>query len=696
MDRHSACNSVKGQTCLQLPPLMGVPNRAMGRLATLEALVHPSKLIKGSQSCRNKPLDAVLAWGRKPSGISAERLANLRGLPILYCEDGFLRSMGLGADDPPLSLLIDDSGVHYDANHPSRLEKLISIKITTDQYHRTRALRSLWCDLRVSKYNNAPETKVPNEPFILVVDQTAGDLSIKGGLAEASSFQTMLLEARLAYPKLLIIVKIHPDVARGRKKGHFLPAEAKDSRLKFSTDGGHPAALLERAEAVYVVSSQLGFEALLWGRPVHCFGMPFYAGWGLTNDKLQAPHRRKDFQPTLEQLVHACLIAYPRYIDPHRNESCTPEKLIKCIGLQRQKQLDVPKEIEAFGFKPWKQPILKRFLSKSDLHFRYKNSKPTINCGTIIIWGRQPGSGVAQFLQSGANLNTKMPRLLRIEDGFLRSVGLGANLIPPISWVIDHRGIYYDSGNPSDLENFLANHVFTQEERERAKQIRNSLVAARLTKYNLKAPAWKRPQNKKRVILVPGQVESDASILYGTTDLRLNEELLSAVRSLESDAWIVYKPHPDVVAGLRRGNYRLNEEEPLWDELVENGSIEDMYDQVDAVHVLTSLAGFEAMLRDVDVYTWGSPFYAGWGLTKDRFICPRRGRKLNIDELVYGALIHYPRYVSLYSGLFIEPEEALGELLECKSISRAKLSWWQLFFRQWGGWRERILKNLKP
>jgi capsular polysaccharide export protein len=209
---------------------MGVPNRAMGKLATLDALLCPSKLVKGSQACRHKSLDAVLAWGRKPSGITSERIANARGLPIWRCEDGFLRSIGLGVDDPPLSLLLDDTGVHYDARLPNRLEKLISKSITADQYHRSQALCSLWCEMRVSKYNKSPETNVPDEPFILVVDQTAGDLSIKGGLAEASSFQTMLLEARLAYPQTLIIIKIHPDVACGRKKGHFLPAELKDSK----------------------------------------------------------------------------------------------------------------------------------------------------------------------------------------------------------------------------------------------------------------------------------------------------------------------------------------------------------------------------------------------------------------------------------------------------------------------------------
>jgi len=696
MDRLSTCHLVKDQDGLRLPDFIGVPNLAMARLATLEALLRPSKLVKGSQACRHKPLDAVLAWGRKPSGISAEKLANERALPLWRCEDGFLRSMGLGPDDPPLSLLIDDSGVHYDASLPSRLERLISVKITANQYQRAQALRSLWCDMRVSKYNNAPETKVPDEPFVLVVDQTAGDLSIKGGFADASSFQTMLLAARLAYPKTLIIVKVHPDVVRGRKKGHFSLAESKDSQLKFSADGGHPTALLERAEAVYVVSSQLGFEALLWGRHVYCFGMPFYAGWGLTNDNLKAPLRRQEFQPTLEQLVHACLIAYPRYIDPHKNISCTPEKLIKCLGLQRENYLELPKSIEAFGFKPWKKPILKRFLAGSDLYFRYKNSNPTRNCGSIIIWGRQPGHGVTQFLQSRQNSGSIIPPLLRIEDGFLRSVGLGANLIEPISWVIDQSGIYYDSGNPSDLENYLANHVFTIYEKERAKYLRNRLVAARLTKYNIKASTWKRPDNKHRVILVAGQVESDASIRYGTIDLRLNDELLTAVRLLESNAWIVYKPHPDVVAGLRCGDSDFNEKGHLWDELVENCAIEDMYDQVDAVHVLTSLAGFEALLRGVEVYTWGLPFYASWGLTQDRFTCPRRGRILNIDELVYGALIHYPRYVSLQSGLFIEPEEAIEELLAWSCSSSSELSWWQLLFREWGRWRERILKNIKP
>ena len=98
-------------------------------------------------------------------------------------------------------------------------------------------------------------------------------------MAEGASFQRMLQAALDNHPHCSVLLKIHPDVAAGRKRGYLAEAPITHPRLRICADGGHPTALLERAEAVYVVCSQLGFEALLWGRPVHCFGMPFYAGW---------------------------------------------------------------------------------------------------------------------------------------------------------------------------------------------------------------------------------------------------------------------------------------------------------------------------------------------------------------------------------------------------------------------------------
>jgi len=671
--------------------VLGIPSRALARIATLGPLLAPARSVVGAGACRSAPLTALLAWGRKPSGRKAERIARERGLPVWRCEDGFLRSLGLGPDGPPWSLVIDDLGIYYDAHAPSRLEALISRSLSPAEAHRADALRALWRAERVSKYNGARETLPPGEPFVLVVDQTMGDLSIRFGMADGVSFQRMLQAALGNHPHCHVLLKIHPDVAAGRKRGYLADAPLTHPRVRICEDGGHPTALLERAEAVYVVSSQLGFEALLWGCPVHCFGMPFYAGWGLTNDALSPPPRRQPHRPRLDQLVHAALVDYPRYIDPHRYQPCGPENLIRAIGLQRRRQRELPDSVEAFGFKPWKQPILRRFLRGSELRFHRRHA-PAVGAATALaIWGRDPGRGVASRLRHGPPAN-----LLRVEDGFLRSVGLGANLIAPMSWVVDHSGIYYDAGSASDLETLLRDHRFEDAERGRAASLRQQLVEAALTKYNLQAPPWSRPSGCRRVVLVAGQVESDASILHGAPGLRTNLELLQAVRAVEPDAWIVYKPHPDVVAGLRREGSPQADLRLWCDALLPEGCMDQLYQEVDAIHVLTSLAGFEALLRGVEVHTWGMPFFAGWGLTHDRLACPRRGRQLQLDDLVYGALVAYPRYVSRHSGLFIEPEQAIEELLEWSREPPRAPNWWRRIFRRWGRWKEGIAPHLFP
>lgn len=668
--------------------VLGIPSRALARIPTLGPLLAPASLVVGAPACRRASLTALLAWGRKPSGKTAEAIARERGLPVWRCEDGFLRSLGLGPEGPPWSLLIDDLGIYYDAHAPSRLEGLISQSLSAEEGQRAAALRALWQAERVSKYNGARETLPPSEPFVLVVDQTMGDLSLHYGMAEGASFQRMIQAALENHPRCSVLLKIHPDVAAGRKRGYLAEAPLTHPRLRICADGGHPTALLERAEAVYVVCSQLGFEALLWGRPVHCFGMPFYAGWGLTCDALPPPPRRQPHRPSLDQLVHASLVAYPRYIDPHRLQPCGPETLIRAIGLQRRRQQELPAVVDAFGFKPWKQPILRRFLRGSQLRFRRHHAASPLGDSALAIWGRDPGRGVARRLLQQPEAN-----LLRIEDGFLRSVGLGANLIAPISWVVDRSGIYYDAGAPSDLETLLRTHPFDDAERRRGGALRQQLVAAALTKYNLQAPSWRRPPGVRRVVLVPGQVESDASIFYGAPDLHTNLALLQAVRAAEPEAWIVYKPHPDVVAGLRGEGSPQADLQRWCDALLTEGCMDQLLKEVDAVHVLTSLAGFEALLRGVEVHTWGLPFFAGWGLSHDRLTCPRRGRQLQLDELVYAALVVYPRYVSRRSGLFIEPEQAIQELLGWSKEPPQALNWWRGIFRHWGRWRERIVSH---
>ena len=655
----------------------------MAAIRTLAPLLAPARLVCGRLACSRERLDALLAWGLKPSSRLATRLAAQRQLPLWRCEDGFIRSLGLGPEAPPLSLVVDDLGIYYDATRPSALERWIATPLNAAEGARAQALRRLWCEQRVSKYNGAPESPAPQGRFVLVVDQTAGDLSIRCGLADAAAFGRMLREALQQHPGVTVVVKVHPDVAAGRKQGHFRAADLQDPRLCICADGGHPTALLERAEAVYVVTSQLGFEALLWGKPVHCYGMPFYAGWGFTHDALSPPERRAVHRPGLNQLVHAALVAYGRCIDPHHQLPCTPETLIAALGLQTSERRRRPRAIEAFGFKPWKQPILRRFLAGAELRFRRRHAQPGSGSSAMAIWGCEPGRRLARFLEQ-----CPATEVLHLEDGFLRSVGLGANLIDPISWVVDQSGMYYDARGPSDLETFLSYHRFSAADRARGAAVRRKIVDAAITKYNLPAAPWRRPPEQARVVLVPGQVEGDASIRFGAVEVRTNVDLLKAVRRAEPEAWLLYKPHPDVVAGLRQAGADEAQTTRWCDEMVTGGSLEALYGQVEALHVLTSLSGFEALLRGVEVHTWGLPFYAGWGLTHDRHACPRRGRKLDLDELAFGALVAYPSYVSRFSGLFITAEQAIEELLAWRREPPLPLSLRRRIFRKWGRLRE--------
>lgn len=639
-------------------PRWAVPSRGMRALDTLPLLLDEAELVPVRPA---RGVDAVLAWGRKPSAARAEAWATRRGLPLLRVEDGFLRSLGLGADEPPLSVVVDDLGIYYDGAAPSRLEQLVQRPHDGAERERAAALVRQWRQARVSKYNHARESAPPvSGPFVLVVDQTAGDASIAHGLADAGSFQRMLEAALREHPQLPVLLKVHPDVVSGRKRGHFAElTPAQQRRVTVVADEAHPCALLEACAAVYTVTSQMGFEALLWGKPVRCFGMPFYAGWGLTRDEMAPPARRAAAPPrTLEDLVHAALVEYPRYVDPESGRRCEVERVVEWMALQRRMRARFAPQVHALGFSRWKKPIVRAFLGGSQVRFVNKLSEVPAGA-TLAVWGTRPVPSAGKPHGPG--------RVLRLEDGFLRSVGLGADLVWPLSWVVDGEGLYYDAGAPSDLEQLLSGTDFDAALLARAAALRERILALGLTKYNVGGGRWSRPEGRRRVILVPGQVETDASIARGAPQLRTNMALLQAVRRAAPDAWVVYKPHPDVVAQLRRAGADEHEARRYCDEIVTDAPMQSLLDAVDEVHVLTSLAGFEALLRGRHVRTYGCPFYAGWGLTEDMVPMPRRTRRLTLDALVAGALILYPTYIDRRTRRFTTPEQVLHALAEWRN-----------------------------
>ncbi len=203
---------------------------------------------------------------------------------------------------------------------------------------------------------------------------------------------------------------------------------------------------------------------------------------------------------------------------------------------------------------------------------------------------------------------------------------------------------------PNDLEGVLMEMQFTPDMLAQAARFRQSLVRNGLSRLNDGEAQWRRPVNIERVILVVGQVESDTSLKHGAQSIRTNLGLLKTVAQANADAHIVYKPHPEVWATLQNnGTYR--HEVQLWcDETVGNITLSQLLPKVNEVHVMTSLAGFEALLRSKKVSCYGRPFYAGWGLTTDMVSMPTRPRQLHIDELVAGAFFSYPRYMHRLEG----------------------------------------------
>ena len=223
----------------------------------------------------------------------------------------------------------------------------------------------------------------------------------------------------------------------------------------------------------------------------------------------------------------------------------------------------------------------------------------------------------------------------------------------------------FDARSASDLEELLQNGSFPADLLERARQLRQLVVTEGISKYEAgRAPVLEKI-NRGTCILVPGQVEDDRAVLEGGQGLTSNLELLRRVRAQAPNAHIVYKPHPDVEAGHRKGAISDDECLSVADEVARGAPISQLIDAADEVHVNTSLAGFETLLRQKPVTTYGVAFYAGWGLTRDLgAVPPRRSTRRSLDELVAATLILYPRYVDPLSGLPCPAETLARRLAE--------------------------------
>ncbi|EAM0335268.1 capsular polysaccharide biosynthesis protein [Campylobacter coli] len=607
--------------------------------------------------------DVFVGWGRKKSGLKAVELAKKHNVKFLLLEDGFLRSLNLGVENSPsFSIVKDEIGIYYDATAPSKLENILNTyEFSSEELEQAKKAIELIKKEKLSKYNNnlclPKELFNANEERVLIITQVANDTSLKFGLADNFSTQDIINEAIKENPNAKIYIKIHPDVLSSKKQSDF-NAQDLPSKCVVIKENYNPIELLSHFKKVYTKTSGMGFEALMLKQECVCYGMPFYAGWGLTQDKQMCKRRLK--KRSLEEVFCAAYILYSEYFNPYLNQKSDIFDTIYTLAKYKKIEQANSNTLYFLGFTLWKRWFMRPFFKAKNNKIIFLNSldelyKANLNPeDKIFIWGKKYDKTL--LAKDFSN------EIFLVEDGFLRSVFLGSDLTRPFSLIIDSKGLYVDPSKPSDLEDILQNHIFDESLKQRAKKLITMIMQNKFSKYNgLKHEKLNFNTNKK-IILIPAQVEDDASMILGGAGFD-TLKLLQSVRKANENAFIVFKPHPDVLSGNRKGLKDKSIILKYCDEIIENVSIDSAINASDEVHTITSTSGFDALLRGKKVVVYGKPFYAGWGLTQDLHHISRRTRVLSLEELVAGVLILYPRYIHPKSKNLCEVELALDTML---------------------------------
>ena len=623
-------------------------------------------------------LDGVVGWGGRVQADLARKYATIRGLRYWSLEDGFLRSVGLGkARHQALSIVVDDLGLHHDPLHQSRLEEMILQDCTFLALGHARQIRTRLIEERLTKYNweanDRPRFSRPKKAKrILIVDQVAHDAST--ARYGVGAFQRMWRDALDQDAEILL--RDHPDVLAGfstgvvRKLAGTYTRDIRDGR-------GAIDDLLREIDEVWTVSSQFGFEALIRGKRVVTYGMPFYAGWGLTEDRASDPasmaarRRRSPKTAVIDELVAAALVQYPIYYDPVEDRCVGIEKVMDRLCAWRREADRFKGRYVCVGFSRHKHKTAQLFLDMPQSKVSFANLVPSIKRGVhskprIVVWGRSDrfDAGVSH---------------LTIEDGFIRSTGLGSDMVRARSLCIDPVGIYYDATRPSLLERILNETTFDESLVRRAQRLRRSIVVSQISKYNLPDKRFEAGSLKadRPIALVAEQLPDDASLRFGKPVHGSSLALLASVRKARPDHFILFKRHPDILSGTRRGSHSSSDYGKYADYVLDR-KVDMAWAGIAECHSATSQLGFEALLRGVKTYCHGAPFYSGWGLTIDGVEIERRRRKLSMDELVAGVLILYPSYRCWRSHLPCEPEDVIRDIIRERqehSDGRANRAW---------------------
>ncbi len=277
-----------------------------------------------------------VGWGRKKSGLWAVAFSKLTGNKFLLLEDGFIRSFGLGVEgSPSFSIVKDNIGIYYDATTPSRLENILNsydFKNNKELMKKAKEAKKKIIEYKISKYNSFENIDLNyldnGKKKVLIIAQTAGDSSLKYGLGDRFTTKEIIESAIADNSGYEIYIKIHPDVLCGKKSSDINPKDIPKECFILK-DNANPLELLKYFDKIYTKTSGMGMEALLLNKEVHCYGMPFYAGWGVTKDRLKC--KRRERICTVDEIFAGSYILYTEYFNPFTKKKSDIIDIIRYI-----------------------------------------------------------------------------------------------------------------------------------------------------------------------------------------------------------------------------------------------------------------------------------------------------------------------------------------------------------------------------
>ena len=616
--------------------------------------------------------------------------------PVSYLSEGYLRSVELaGSAAPPYSLLLDRSAPHYDARRTSGLEEILNgydFDADTTLMERSALLQTSLLRSGLSKYNHVapvPDLELlygtKDRPRVLVLGEVEGTASFKLANPRNYTVNDLVIIAVMENPGAQIIFKPHPKVLSKHAVTASDPAKIEDRCLVLKQDLPLAQAL-ETIDKVYTISSLGGFEALLRGIHTSTFGLPFYAGWGLGDDRQPLPRRQRKLSVT--QVFAASYLLYPVYLDPLYKMSISferaVERLQELVDIHRSEGADILHADEAL---PADSAVISTYIF-GDFNFRsllsswFDNRKFHQIPGNVVekefdqkYKKRLDADNLAEFFVAGEcpsfisrYIERSQKKVTYLESGFIRSAQLDDGKTPPFSLLLDNKAPHYDSRCATDLEDLLNRYDFSAnlELKEYSGRLLEQFIRSGLSKYNhvplLNSMESVYGVKERRRVLVLGQVESSASFRLANPRNYANNDLVKIAAMENPGAQIIFKPHPDVLNKLQSTASDPAKVKHLCQVLERDVPLAQSLETIDHVYTVSSLGGFEAILRGIPTTTLGLPFYSGWGVADDRLQIKRRHRKLTVEQIFSAAYVLYPHYVDPLYRTRIEAFDSINRI----------------------------------